>query len=129
MLVRNLIPLGILVATFVHCGGTIKDKLASHSALGGKMAAKSRIVAILDAASLEAASREDFTFASQSEFRAFVRERVRIGKSQADPSIDPWGTPLRVEFHGRLMRVMSAGPDKTFGTADDLKGEQDIFAD
>jgi hypothetical protein len=126
MLVRNLIPLGVLVAIVVHCGGTIKEKVAAHAGIGDKMLTKSRIVAILDAAVLEAAGSEDFTFASQEEFRGFVRQRVRMGKGKGDPAKDQWGTPLRCEIRGKIFKVFSAGPDRTFGTADDLAGEQEL---
>lgn len=33
---------------------------------------------------------------------------------------DSWGTRYRLEVHGDSFRVVSAGPDGEFGTADDL---------
>jgi len=35
--------------------------------------------------------------------------------------IDPWGTPYQIDCASDRVRVFSAGPDKTFGTADDLR--------
>lgn len=35
--------------------------------------------------------------------------------------VDPWGTPLRFEIKDRYdFEIISAGPDKIFGTADDI---------
>ena len=36
--------------------------------------------------------------------------------------IDPWGTPLRISQAGHFT-ISSAGPDESWGTADDLKYE------
>lgn len=37
---------------------------------------------------------------------------------------DPWGTPLRLASHtGKVCRVLSAGPDKLFGSRDDIQEE------
>ena len=38
--------------------------------------------------------------------------------------IDPWGTPFRITFDAdSTVHVTSAGPDKVFGTADDLTNQ------
>ncbi|MBN1670212.1 MAG: type II secretion system protein GspG [Kiritimatiellae bacterium] len=34
--------------------------------------------------------------------------------------LDPWGTPYRYELKRRAPRIVSAGVDKTFGSADDV---------
>jgi len=34
--------------------------------------------------------------------------------------LDPWGTPYKFEEHDKSVTVTSAGPDKEFGTADDV---------
>ena len=34
--------------------------------------------------------------------------------------VDPWGTPLSIQTSSQSLIVMSAGPDKTFGTNDDI---------
>ena len=58
----------------------------------------------------------------QSVFRAFKELKDADGR----PPRDAWGTELRIDPAGwwngsyRMYRVMSAGPDRTFGTADDL---------
>ncbi len=58
----------------------------------------------------------------QSMFRAFKELKDADGR----PPRDAWGTELRIDPAGwwnrsyRMYRVMSAGPDRIFGTADDL---------
>jgi uncharacterized protein YfaS (alpha-2-macroglobulin family) len=58
----------------------------------------------------------------QSVFRAFKELKDADGR----PPRDAWGTELRIDPAGwwngsyRMYRVMSAGPDRIFGTADDL---------
>lgn len=42
------------------------------------------------------------------------------GNEIASRFTDGWGQPLRYERQGDTFRILSAGPDKTFGTADDL---------
>jgi len=33
---------------------------------------------------------------------------------------DPWGKPFEYESDGRTIKIMSSGPDQTFGTEDDV---------
>ena len=35
--------------------------------------------------------------------------------------LDPWGTPYRMSPSGQGFAITSAGPDRTFGTADDVR--------
>lgn len=55
-------------------------------------------------------------------FPAFLRESMTqaSGKRTRDPSADLWGTPFRIEKTPYGFRVLSAGPDRKWGTADDL---------
>ncbi|MCW8890081.1 MAG: hypothetical protein OQL20_05415 [Sedimenticola sp.] len=50
-----------------------------------------------------------------------------LGMSDKD-MMDGWGTALRFEPEAQLYRVISAGPDKSFGTGDDLKRETTTIA-
>ena len=38
----------------------------------------------------------------------------------AEYTVDPWGVRYRIECAGDEITVMSAGPDRTFGTDDDI---------
>lgn len=50
------------------------------------------------------------------DFRSFLNANGEI--------VDGWGTPLRIEFSGfDDFKITSAGPDKVFGTADDIINE------
>lgn len=42
--------------------------------------------------------------------QGFLRERP----------VDPWGEPYRLRWDGRTVEVLSAGPDRVFGSLDDL---------
>lgn len=52
----------------------------------------------------------------RGEFEVWMRNRYQMRES----SMDSWGTRYRLEVRGREVRVISAGPDRTFGTEDDL---------
>lgn len=62
----------------------------------------------------------------------FDPAQVTLDRLQQDLEIGPrdmldgWGTGLRFEPEGEKYRVISAGPDKSFGTADDLQRETAI---
>lgn len=62
----------------------------------------------------------------------FDPAQVTLDRLQQDLDIGPrdmldgWGTGLRFEPEGEKYRVISAGPDKSFGTADDLQRETAI---
>ncbi len=60
--------------------------------------------------------------------RSLIRAGVILGKIGPDQRpLDPYGTPYRVstgrEGSTRKVTVTSAGPDRVFGTADDLAHE------
>ncbi len=53
------------------------------------------------------------------------QEQSESGKS-GEPFVegslcDPWGTPYHFSVEGRQIRVSSAGPDRKFGTSDDIE--------
>jgi hypothetical protein len=58
-------------------------------------------------------------------FGDFLRESMAqaSGKRTRDPSRDLWGTPFRLEKTAGGFRVLSAGPDRAWGTHDDLSSE------
>lgn len=125
MLARHLLPLVVMGGIAAHSGPAIKARALNAVGLGDKIVVRQRIGAILSAAALHAAAEEDFVIKSQGDFRRFVATAVRVrSNDRADPSIDPWGTPLRGQMQGLTLSITSAGPDKRFGNADDIKGSQ-----
>ena len=62
---------------------------------------------------------------SPTEIEDNIRKLVDAGAIAASfdrngRSTDVYGTPFRVTIHGRLVTASSAGPDRSFGTADDI---------
>jgi hypothetical protein len=55
----------------------------------------------------------------RGEFDAWMDRRYPGEKSR----VDAWGTRYRLEVLSSRFRVISAGPDRTFGTDDDLSRE------
>jgi uncharacterized protein YfaS (alpha-2-macroglobulin family) len=55
---------------------------------------------------------------------ADVRAALQVAKLDLDNLRDPWGEPFRLEFSfkraNRVLRVVSSGVDKQYGTADDF---------
>lgn len=42
-------------------------------------------------------------------------------------ALDPWGEPLYLEVGRNTVRVSSAGPDRTAGTADDVHSKPEVL--
>ena len=54
-----------------------------------------------------------------SDWPGFIADNFNSdGKALTD--IDPWGTPYLITVHQKEVEIQSAGPDRRFGTADDL---------
>jgi hypothetical protein len=53
-------------------------------------------------------------------FRQYLRDSMTSSK---DASLDMWGTPYSFDRKGKAGYIISAGPDKKKGTADDLRQE------
>jgi hypothetical protein len=53
-------------------------------------------------------------------FRQYLRETMQ---SSRDPSLDYWDQPYIMQRKGKTVIILSSGPDKKRGTADDIKQE------
>lgn len=63
------------------------------------------------------------------DFSKFLRENIQIGKGSKegrDRSKDPWGTPYKLQVLKYGYEVLSAGPDKQWGTKDDIKATRSL---
>ena len=128
MLLSRFIPLVVLGGVGVHSGGAIKDRLSSVMGVREKVVTKQRMISIIETARLKLASDEPLSFKSDASFRAFVRKNIRIkGNDKADSSLDMWGTPFKGKLNQRGLTISSAGPDKKFGTTDDIIDTQDVY--
>jgi hypothetical protein len=56
---------------------------------------------------------------TQAQFQRWLGSRYMTENA----ALDAWKTPYRIEVGERSFRVISAGPDREFGTADDLVSE------
>jgi hypothetical protein len=128
MLLSRFIPLVVLGGVGVHSGGAIKDRLSSVMGVSEKVVTKQRMISIMEIARLKLASDEPLSFNSDASFRTFVRKNIRIkGNDKADSSLDMWGTPFKGKLNQRGLTISSAGPDKKFGTTDDIIDTQDVY--
>lgn len=128
MQVAKLLPLLVMGGITAHSGGAIKERLAGALGAKDQIIAKQRLTAILDAAALHVASGEELELDSPEKLRTFTRRAVRIkGSDRADPSLDPWGKRIKAKLGARGLTLISAGPDRKFGTSDDVVVRRDIF--
>jgi hypothetical protein len=128
MLVSKLVPLVVMGGIAAHSGGAIKERMAGAMGVADKVVTRQRMTAIIEAATVHAAAGEPVEVGSPRAFKVFVKKAVRIkGNAKADASVDQWGTPLKCELKGQLIALVSAGPDKKFGSKDDIKASGDIY--
>jgi len=128
MLLSRFIPLVMLGGVGVHGGAAVKDRVSSVFGVGEKVVTKQRMISVMESARLQLASGEELNFRTDAAFRRFVRKNIRIkGNDKADPSVDMWGTPFKGKLSARGLTISAAGPDKKFGTADDIVVSQDVY--
>lgn len=128
MTLTKLIPLFVLGAIGYHSSGAIKQRLAGAVNVRDGVVTKQNMIAILEAASLQIASGGEVNLDSPDELRMFIRKSVRIkSNDRTDLSKDFWGTPFKALQSERGLTLVSAGPDKKFGTKDDLRESRDIY--
>ena len=127
MLVSRLIPLVVMAGIGAHSGGAIKERLGGAVTARDKLVTKQRIMAIMEAMRLDAADGEELTFKSQADLRTFIKKNVRLRTGTGDPSLDFWGVPFKAQTSRGGMTLISAGPDKQFGTKDDVKQTENIY--
>lgn len=60
---------------------------------------------------------------SAQNFQQYVRDTMQ---SSRDPSLDYWKTPYAFQRNGKIGAVFSAGPDRRYGTADDIRQEFEL---
>ena len=53
------------------------------------------------------------------DFQQYLRDNLRSGA--ADPSLDPWQTPYRIERREGSVFIVSCGPDLECSTKDDIE--------
>ena len=79
-----------------------------------------RLTTIMEVVQLQIASGDELGFHSPGELDRWIRRNVRI-KGGGDPTHDMWGQSYQFAFDGKRLTLLSAGPDGSLGTGDDLK--------
>lgn len=126
MRVSRLIPIVVLGAILFHAGPALKQRAGGALGARDKVVVKQRINIVAEALVMESISGGELP-ATQEEFRAFVKKRVRSrANAKEDASRDSWGTSLRYSNDDPVITVISAGPDKAFGTKDDVKVSKNV---
>jgi hypothetical protein len=128
MLVSRLVPLLVMGGIGIHSGPAIKERMSGMLGIAEKTTCRQRMVALMEAATLAAATESEIPVADQKKFRAWVRRAIRIkGQPGADSSLDPWGIAYYGQMSGTTLIITSAGPDKKFATKDDIRLSQNVY--
>jgi hypothetical protein len=127
MLVRNLIPLVVLGAVGVHGVGAVKERVRGAVGAKEKLITKQHMAQVLAAVELRSATGEEISFKTDADVQRFIRSAVRVQGSSQDLSKDEWGTPYHGKTTGNGLTLLSAGPDRAFGTADDVTATQKLY--
>ena len=116
MNLSRLLPLIVMGAIAWHSKVAVKRRVAALDNIRYDYAVQNRMNIILRAAKLNSLGEQNYEI---RDLRAFIRENLR--GTGGDPSVDPWGTPYRHVIRDNQMTIFCAGPDKRFGTPDDVK--------
>jgi|GEM_PF-2220604 len=130
MIGLKLLPLLLISGIAVHSKDDIKQRLSKLTGSFERTTNTQRMGSILYAMQLEIASSEEgqLDIKSQADLRKFIRQRVRIkGQPGADSSLDIWGIPFNFRSEPQKFTLLSAGPDKRFGTKDDDTLAQNLY--
>jgi hypothetical protein len=73
------------------------------------------------AAALDAEYASTGKYPEPEGFAEFVRHWVKPKSSLQDPCYDRWRQAFRFDVHGSHYEILSCGPDRTCGTADDIR--------
>jgi len=128
MLLSRLIPLLMLGGVGAHSGAAVQERVKSVFGVAETVVTRQRMIAVTSAVRLHVASGDVLNFRSDAAFRKFVQKNVRIkGDDRGDASLDMWGTPFKGKLSREGLTISSAGPDKKFGTQDDIVVTNNVF--
>ncbi len=116
----KLLPAAAVGLVALANSGELKKSLNVISKVQVAATAGIEMQAIADAVAMEYTSEEKLPL---DDFGKFLRENLREkgGKSTREHDKDMWGTPYRLAVKGEGFEVLSAGLDKEWNTADDLR--------
>lgn len=107
----------MLLGIGAHSKEALTARLAFVLDLRYSMVTQMDLTTIMKQVQLDAAGEQNYEI---KDFRKFIEQNLDKNDSR-DVTVDGWGTPYQHEIKNARVRIASAGPDKTFGTADDLE--------
>ncbi len=120
-LLLKIMPLAAAAGVAVMNADALKKSLGVVEKVRGAATSGVEMQGIAEAVAQDFTETKDLPVEN---FGAFLKESMRQknGKETRDKSKDPWGTEYRltVDVAKNGFNVLSAGPDKTWKTADDL---------
>ncbi len=119
MEISKLLPILMLLGIGAHSKDAMTRRLAMVLDLQHTIVTTLDLRTIMKQAVLDSVGEPDYQI---RDLRAFVGS-VLEKNDERDVTLDTWGTEYRHKIEGRSIRVSSAGPDKAFGTGDDIEVE------
>lgn len=113
------VALVVVATVFVVALGTLAFKWEELK-LAGAPTTKSNVL-MLQAAVLQLWADGFAGCPTVQQVLALNLEPLKSELQKETTGVDPWGTPYRIQCDGDHVLVISLGPDKRAGTADDIK--------
>ncbi len=121
MRLAPLIPVVILGAILFQGMKGLREKAASLMGFGGRVKAQKQLTFIRQRVERRGEAQLLSTLDSFEQQKWIKRWVPDPDGKKRDMSLDPWGTPIRIEFLNQKLTVTSAGKDKVYKTSDDIK--------
>ena len=116
---KNMMSIMILGGLAWHASSAVDRSLQAAANLKETFLVSQNMSVILRSVVVESTLEEKFTVPTDPGLvQRYIRGLMRLS-SGGDSSLDPWGTPYRLDLNGRRLTVGSAGPDKVWNTSDD----------
>lgn len=119
-----------LIPVLIVSGGLYKNqdkfkKILDFYTIAGVQIEMSNICKVIQLDSIDGEAPSD----DPARFAEFIRQNIKSqnGSGNRDFSKDMWGSSYKLELKKRVATVVSAGPDKKFGTEDDIRASTDLF--
>jgi hypothetical protein len=116
---KKLIPVLLLIYLIDVNARHFHEIVGQLNAWWGTAQTRMEMGAIAAALDAEFASTERYP--EPKDFKDFVRHWVRPHGRDRDPYHDRWGQPFQLRVEHTYYEILSCGPDRLCGTADDIR--------
>lgn len=116
-MIQKLVPVAAAAYVAVHGQSTLGKRLSELMDQARMAVATYNMSSVLH--SVQAHSIDQANMTIPEDTATYIRSLVQ--SRRGDPAHDPWGSYYRLYRAGNLVFMISAGPDKKFETADDVK--------